>query len=382
MKILVSGVISLPPFLPGTAWDRLHYVLGLRALGHDAWFVEEVAPDWCVDRAGRPCGFSESVNRESFRATMEGFGLLPKACQVYDGGAATAGADFETFLAEADGAELLINISGHLKSERIMGAVRRRAYLDQDPVYTQLWVAEYGADLKLDEHDVLFTTGINIGTSASPVPDCGMRWHHCLPPVVLEHWPLRIDPAASRFTTIASWGRFGELEYGGERYSSKYKEFLRFAELPARASQELELALRVEPGDERDTTALEQGGWKLSDAAELRTLDDYRDYIARSRAEIDIAKGAYVTGRAGWIGDRSCQYLASGKPVLAQSTGLERVVPAGRGLVTFSDIDEAVAAVAEVNDDYEAHCLAARKLAEEWLDARKVLTGMIERCLS
>ena len=63
MKILLGAVISLHPFSPGNAWNRLHYALGFRDLGHDVYFLEEVEPRACVDRHGRPCRFEESVNR-------------------------------------------------------------------------------------------------------------------------------------------------------------------------------------------------------------------------------------------------------------------------------------------------------------------------------
>jgi hypothetical protein len=48
----------------------------------------------------------------------------------------------------------------------------------------------------------------------------------------------------------------------------------------------------------------------------------YRAYIAQSRAELGIFANAYVKSRCGWLSDRSAAYPASGKPVLAQDTGL------------------------------------------------------------
>ncbi len=87
-----------------------------------------------------------------------------------------------------------------------------------------------------------------------------------------------------------------------------------------------------------------------------------------------------MQGRSGWFSDRSAVYLASGKPVLAEATGVERCLPTGQGLVTFADMEEAVAGVAEINRDYAAHCRAARALAAEHLDYRKVLPAMLETC--
>src|SRR5213593_3399766 len=75
MKIIIGGVISLPPYSPGTAWHWLQYALGFQKLGHEVFFIEEVRPEWCVDAHGHPCSFRDSVNRDLFRATVEPFGL-------------------------------------------------------------------------------------------------------------------------------------------------------------------------------------------------------------------------------------------------------------------------------------------------------------------
>ena len=72
--------------------------------------------------------------------------------------------------------------------------------------------------------------------------------------------------------------------------------------------------------------------------------------------------------------------LGSGRPVLAQSTGFEHTLPAGRGLLSFSTIDEAIAGVEELERDYTAHTRAARELAAEYLDYRKVLPPLLEAC--
>ena len=373
MKVVVGGVFSLPPFSAGTAWDRLHYVLGLRMLGHEVVFVEEVDSSLCVDSRGQPCSFERSVNRHTFVTTMRRFGLLGSACQICDGGRATAGLP----LTEVEGADLLLNISGHVKSDVVLEEVNRTAYLDQDPVYTQLWDAHYGVDLGLDRHDVLFTVSANVGSPRSPVPDGGRVWHRCLPAVVLEQWPVVFDRAATRFTTVASLGRYADLSVGSRTYGSKREELLRFRTLPAQVPREFEIALRREV-DDGPVRRLAEAGWIVRDGAELGGLDGYRRFIAGSRAEIAIAKGAYVTGQAGWLGDRSAHYLASGKPVLAQSTGLEHVLPTGAGLVTFSSLEEAVAGAKAIEKDYEAHCRAARRLAEEHLAHEVVLPALLE----
>jgi hypothetical protein len=382
MKIVVGAAMSVPPFAPGMTWDRLHYVLGFLGLGHEAYFVKEVKPKSCVDGSGRPCAYPDSKNAEHFRCTMQQFHLLERSSQIFNGGEATTGMDLPSLTAAIRGADLLLNISGHVRLSAVVESVRRRAYLEQDPVYTQLWHAEYGADIGLEWHDVLFSVGLNIGTPQSPVPDCGRDWHPSPSLVDVDRWPPRIDPRSRRFTTVATWGRYADLSCAGRAYSSKREQFRRFAGLARHTRQPLEVALPTHDLNDPDAVRLRHAGWIVTDASRLADLRGYQRFIATSRAEIGIAKGAYVTGRSGWIGDRTCHFLASAKPVLAESTGAEHHVPTGAGLVTFSDMEEAVAGIEEINRDYEYHSRAARRLAEQHCDYRRVLPPMIEKATS
>lgn len=378
MRVVLGAVISIPPFSAGMAWNWMNLAVGLRRLGHEVTYVEEVEPDWCVDRQGRRCAYERSVNRELFATTIERFGLSGRAAQVYDRGRASAGMSFTELLAAARGADLLVNMTGHVKADEILDAVDRRAYVDQDPVFTQLWSSEYGADLGFDRHDAFFSVGLNIGTPQCEIPDCGRRWHHLLPAVVLDLWPQRIDPACTRFTTVASWGSFRDVEYRGAWYGSKHREFERLAALPRRAGRELEVALRRYESGDPAIELLRANGWTIADTSEVGTIDRYREFIAGSRAEIGVAKHAYAAARCGWFSDRSAHYLASGKPVLAQSTGFERRLPTGSGLLSFADLDGAATGVEAIDGDYLAHCRAARELAREHLDHRRVIPEMLE----
>lgn len=51
---------------------------------------------------------------------------------------------------------------------------------------------------------------------------------------------------------------------------------------------------------------------------------------------------------------------------------------AGMGVKSFNTPGEALAAIDDVNSRYEAHCRAAREIAEEYVDARKVLSSLID----
>ena len=142
------------------------------------------------------------------------------------------------------------------------------------------------------------------------------------------------------------------------------------------------MALAIHPDETRDLEALEENGWALLDPAEVApTPDDYRRFVQGSWAEFGLAKLGYVVAGSGWFSDRSACYLASGRPVLAQDTGFGRRLPTGAGLLAFSDADDVVAGLEELERDYDRHRAAARQIAEEHLAADRVLGSLLERLL-
>jgi len=92
-----------------------------------------------------------------------------------------------------------------------------------------------------------------------------------------------------------------------------------------------------------------------------------------------VAKDQYVRLRTGWFSDRSACYLAAGRPVITQDTGFGNVLPTGKGLFAFRDLDGALAAVDAIESDYEGHCRAARELAVEYFDAERVVGSLLQR---
>jgi hypothetical protein len=90
-----------------------------------------------------------------------------------------------------------------------------------------------------------------------------------------------------------------------------------------------------------------------------------------------VARGIYVQTRSGWFSERSICYLASGRPVLAQDTGLAEIYPLGEGLLTFRTIEEAVAGVEEICGDYPRHSRAASDLAEAYFGSDRVLGELL-----
>ena len=149
-------------------------------------------------------------------------------------------------------------------------------------------------------------------------------------------------------------------------------------ELPRlRPAQRFELCLNVD--DEADRRLLEGQGWRLTSPLAM-SLDPfgYQEFFRRSRAEWTVAKDQNVRLRSGWFSERDACYLASGKPVIAQSTGFENHLPAGKGLFAFRTMDDVLAAVDAIESDYAGACRAAREVAEESLEATRVCRRFLE----
>jgi hypothetical protein len=199
-------------------------------------------------------------------------------------------------------------------------------------------------------------------------------WRTTRPPVIPELWEAHVNAAAERFTTVATWKNVGkDIRFRGETYHwSKHMNFLEVIDLPRRTLQRLELALEVDDEGARDL--LVRHGWLITDAFEAsRDLTAYQRHIERSRGEFTVSKDLVVRTRSGWFSDRSVCYLAAGKPVVTQDTGFGKYVPTGAGLFAFQTVEEAAAALDEVNRDYARHCRAARGIAEEYFAADRVL---------
>jgi hypothetical protein len=378
---IVSGALANKPFNGGEAWVRLCWVLGLQRLGFETYFVEELTSASCVDRSGRPTGFATSANRAHFEAVVNDFGLERQAGLLCDGGREWSGLGPVEIRERAAEAALLLNISGHLRTEEIVRAPRTRLYLDLDPGFTQAWHADAGLDFEIAGHDHYATVGLNVGDPGCAIPDCGIDWIPTPPPVLLDHWPATPLPAGPpRFTTVASWrSPYGQLEIDGRTMGLKHHQFRRLIELPERvAGAEFELALEIHPGDDADREALESHGWTIVEPRGVAaTPQDFRDYVSASTAEFSVAQGVYAESGSGWFSDRTAAYLAAGRPAVVQDTAIGAELRPAEGMLTFSNIDEAVAAVERIAADAPANAAAARRFAERHLDSELVIARLL-----
>jgi hypothetical protein len=64
---------------------------------------------------------------------------------------------------------------------------------------------------------------------------------------------------------------------------------------------------------------------------------------------------------------------------VVQDTGFSHSLPCGEGLIAFTDGPGAAAAIARVEENYEAHQRAAREVAERHFAAPVVLADLLSR---
>jgi len=368
MKILFAGIIARYPF-GGVTWCSLMYLLGLRALGHEVFYIEDTGE--CVyDPVQNTRATDPSYGTGYIQAALEPHGLGDRWAFVnYDGSYhGRSAADVQRFCADAD---LYLNLSGGSWFWRDEYArIPRSAFIDSDPAFTQLAIAKaepWYVDF-FKRFDRLFTFGANIGTQACAVPVGDFTWHKTWQPVTLDHWRSPTPPGPD-FTTVMTWQIESFADVGG----NKDQEFVKYIDLPSRTSQPFELAING------PQTLLREHGWSTVPAMEVsRTPDGYREFIWRSRAEFGVAKHTYVDTRSGWFSDRTECYLAAGRPALVQDTGWTAHLPSGEGLLSFSTPDEALAGIDRINGDYATHCRLASEVAREHFDAVRILTRLLD----
>jgi glycosyltransferase involved in cell wall biosynthesis len=323
-----------------------------------------------------------SVGYRAARAVLEPFGLAGDYCLLVDGQPEPIGRSRAQLRTELHEADFLLNIMGFLDDPELCDDARRRVFVDIDPGFPQMW-ADLGLADVLSGHDVYLTVGANVGGDDCLVPTLDLLWRPTLPPVVLEQWPVQAG-AGRAITTVGTWrGPFDPVDYDGTRYGLRAHELRSFAGLAAQIDWPVEMALDIDPADAADADHLWAGGWRLVDPVGVAgTPDQYRRYVQTSTAELMAAKGMYVQTASGWFSDRSACYLASGRPVVAQDTGLGCSLPTGNGLLVFTDADEAQAAMTDVLTRYEHHADAARSIAEDHLDSDHVLAALLDTVLA
>jgi hypothetical protein len=379
MRIVVTGLLGQYAF-GGVTWDYIQYLLGFRALGHDVWYLEDSGA-WPYDPVKQTVSDDCTYNVGYLRGMMASFGFGDR--WIYRNGADGKfhGAGETTARDLIRNADLLVNVSsaGWLKDYDF--GVKHQMFIDGDPMFCQVGLldpknAAYAERVRA--HDSHFSFGLNLGAADCLAPDTGIRWKKTVQPIALDWWPAQADEGLDRFTTVMNWASYAPVEWQGKLYGQKDLEFDKFKQLPQRTPQHLEMAMGQGVGGKRPTEELRALGWIILEAGDvLPDHTSYHEFLRTSKAEWSVAKHGYVAARTGWFSCRTACYLALGRPAVVQETGWSDHLPAGDGLLAFNTLDEAVDAIADINDHYAEHQGAARALAEQYFDAKKVCGDLL-----
>jgi hypothetical protein len=379
-RIIVFGILFWYP-LAGVTYQFLHYLIALRRLGYDPYYIED-SGRWIYDPALNDLSPNATPNIEAVAPVLEehGFGNRWAFRGSYPDGRCY-GMTEEQILRLYREADAFLNVTGaqEIREEHLQ--CRRRIYVESDPFASQVQVANNHQPTiaALEAHDTHFTFGENIGNRDCTVPVERFRWLPTRQPVVMDLWQHSDGAAAAPYTTITTWHNKGnDVDYKGERYYwTKDREFERFLDLPRRRPVPFELAVGV-PDDVRQR--LGENGWRHRLSIDLSAnVTRYREYIQRSHGEFTVARDQYVRPRTGWFSDRSACYLAAGRPVITEDTGFGKFIRTGRGLFAFTTMDDILAAVDAIESDYEGHCRAARDIAESHFAAERVVESLMSR---
>lgn len=246
LRIIVTGLIAQHPWLGGVTWDYLQYVLGLARLGHDVYYFED-SGQWPYTRDGGSSGnewvaYDPTPNVTCLAKAMSRYGLTDHWAYRFPISSQWFGLSDAKRLEIIKSADLLINVSGTLEHPEEYRQVQRLAYIDSDPVFTQVKLARGEEDFRarVDAHDVHFSFGESFSAT---IPVTGHSWQSTRQPIVLSEW-RPATPRREVFTTVMSWTSYQPLSYCGRTYGQKDVEFKHFLELPRQvAPLALEVAL-------------------------------------------------------------------------------------------------------------------------------------------
>jgi hypothetical protein len=204
MRIIVTGIIGQYP-VAGVTLCYLQWVLGLRDLGYDVFYVEDNA-SLPYNPVTQNVDTDYSYSLPYITKVMDSVGLIDRwAYMDYE----------EEFFGLPKAkvnelyrtADLYINLSGatYLRDEHM--DIPRRAYVDTDPGFPQFAIADGDEDTigLVGAHNVFLTYAENIGRPGCTVPTDRFDWHPCRQPAYIPLWTPDFRPDTTKFTTVTNW---------------------------------------------------------------------------------------------------------------------------------------------------------------------------------
>ncbi len=374
-RICLSAPNTLGYPSGGHLWVFLNWALGFQSLGHEVIWLDVVNPNDSPEMIAQMLG----VMRERLAA----FGFSDRiALCTPEGESVSQESKLPVVpLESALTCDLLCDHRYNLPA-RVVERFKHSMLIDIDP--GQLQIALDLGTYHPAPHSRYFTVGewANF-PKQTQVHSKGYDWTYTPPPVALDAWPVIQAAVDSAMTTVSGWYMKNEWmpDSAGNWYdNSKRAAFLPYLDVPKQTPLPLELCINIGSYEE-EIHFLRDKGWRVIKSDSVNDPHDYRRYLQQSLGEFSCAKPAYVQMQTGWLSDRTACYLASGKPVVIQKTGPSDILPDDSGVLRFTTPDEAIQCLRHVQHNYESHALAARQIAEDHLDARKVLKRVLEQSI-
>lgn len=387
LRIIVGGLVGQFP-LGGVAWDYFHYVLGLDQLGHDVYYHEDtwVWPfDPLLQHPTDSASYTIKFFEDFFAARAPHLRHKWHYVLVHD---KHFGMSQQAFAEVARTADIFLNVSGACFIPEELPGSCVKVFMDTDPGYNQIMLSEkFAWSQNIDRwcqsvanHHRHLTYAENIYGPDCLVPRMAFDWRPTRCVVTLPQWESVRNappPPEAPMTTIMTWDWFGgKLTHRGSEYFSKSAEFEKFWDLPSHVTRPLMVAIN---GLKAPLKQIAEKGWRVGDAhAKTLTPASYQQFIEGSAGEWSVAKNVYVAMRTGWFSCRTACYLAAARPAVVQDTGWSRFLPAGKGLIPFSTMEEAISGIEDIARDPIGHRRGAYEIAREYLAPDRVLPKMIE----
>ncbi len=197
MRIILAGIIGRYPW-GGVTWCSLMYMIGLRRLGHEVYYLEDTS-ECNYDPETNSIATDPSYALRYIQESLAPFYFGDRWCYVdYLGN--HHGTSREKWQEVCRSADLLLVLSGGIWSWRDEYLkIPVKAFIDSDPAFTQLAIHQAQQDAATDEkkgwyvdffrtYDRLFTFGQNIGTDRCTLPTTGFKWLPTTQPVCTDLW--------------------------------------------------------------------------------------------------------------------------------------------------------------------------------------------------
>ena len=168
-KIIVFGILFFYP-LAGVTYQFLHYLLALRRLGYDPYYVEDSAR-WVYDPKLNDMTPDVTGNLEMVLPALRAHGFGESWCfrGNYPGGQCLGLSESRLKELYREAAAFL-NVTGAQELRDEHRQIRRRIYVESDPFVAQIKVAkgDQGMIDLLAGHDCHFSFGENLGAADCP----------------------------------------------------------------------------------------------------------------------------------------------------------------------------------------------------------------------